>query len=175
MLIVRRPSPLGELMSLRSAMDRLFDDRFIRRPFGLTVEETAFPIDATMTADGLVLEAALPGVKPADVDITVEDGVLAIRGTYRDERHDETGRSLVSEIHRGTVSRAISMPTGLDADKATATFENGVLSLRIPKADSAKPRQIRISPTIEGASVSTPVEASANGQTAVAAGVDGRG
>jgi len=162
MTIVRRPSPFGELVSLRSAMDRLFEDSFVRRPFGPLFDTAAssLPLDVTRTADALVVEAALPGIKPEDVEITVEDGTLAIHGTYRDERREGEGESLVSEIRRGTVSRSIGLPTGLEPDKATATFEHGVLTLRIPKADSVKPRQIRISPSVQGTSTAVPASGS---------------
>lgn len=168
MTIVRRPSPFGELMSLRSAMDRLFEDSYVRRPVGPLFEgaATTLPLDVTRTADALVVEAALPGIKPADVEITVEDGTLTIHGAFREEHREGEGEALVSEIRRGTVSRSISLPTGLEPDKATATFEHGVLTLRIPEAESIKPRQIRISPTVEGASSEfRPAEAHANGST----------
>lgn len=170
MTIVRRPSPFGELMSLRSAMDRLFEDSFVRRPFGQAFEGmSALPLDVSRTADALVVEAALPGIKPDDVEITIEDGTLSIRGEYRDEHRAGKAESLVSEIRRGSVSRTVTLPTGLEPDKATATFENGVLTLRIPKAESVKPRQIRISPTTDGTSEPKQVNASGNGQTAEAA------
>jgi HSP20 family protein len=177
MTIVRRPSPFGELMTLRSAMDRLFEDSFVPRPFGHGSEAlTSLPLDVTRTPDQLIVEAALPGIKPDDVEITVEDGTLSIRGEYRDEPRDGEGESLVSEIRRGSVARSISLPTGLEPDRATATFEYGVLTLRIPKAESVKPRQIRISPTVEGrasepksaadsTSGTTSVETTTNGQT----------
>ena len=155
MTIVRRPSPFGELMSLRSAMDRLFEDSFVRRGQLFDTTSATLPLDVTRTADALVVEAALPGIKPEDVEITVEDGTLSIRGEYHDERREGEGESLVSEIRRGTVSRSVSLPTGLEPDKATATFEHGVLTLRIPKAESVKPRQIRISPAIEGQAAET--------------------
>ena len=176
MTIVRRPSPFGELMSLRSAMDHLFEDSFVRRPFAAGLDASAgLPLDVTRTPDALVVEAALPGIKPEDVDVTVEDGTLSIRGEFRDERKEGEGETLVQEIRRGTVGRAISLPTGLEPDKATATFENGVLTLRIPKAESVKPRQIRISPTVEGSATSrdaTPLASTGDGSTAepVAAG-----
>jgi HSP20 family protein len=182
MTIVRRPSPFGELMSLRSAMDRLFEDSFVRRPGGVGFDSLAsLPVDVTRTADELIVEAALPGIKPDDVEITVEDGTLAIRGEWREE-HQAEGETLVSEIRRGSVSRAISLPTGLEADKASATFEHGVLTLRIPKAEAVKPRQIRISPTVDGqasrsetrAADQSPSEDSANGRHATSAAA-GRG
>jgi HSP20 family protein len=151
MTIVRRPSPFGELMSLRSAMDRLFEDSFVGRSFGQGYDSmTPLPLDVTRTADELVVEAALPGIKPDDVDITIEDGTLSIRGEFREEQRTGQGESLVQEIRRGSVARSVTLPTGLEPDKASATFEDGVLTLRIPKAESVKPRQIRINPTIEG-------------------------
>jgi HSP20 family protein len=173
MTIVRRPSPFGELMSLRSAMDRLFEDSFVRRPFGVGFDtpQASLPLDVTRTADELIVEAALPGIKPEDVEVTVEDGTLSIRGEFREEKREGEGESLVQEIRRGTVARAVTLPTGLEPDKATATFENGVLTLRIPKAESVKPKQIRISPTVEGTSTAKPVvESATNGQTQVPAG-----
>jgi HSP20 family protein len=155
MTIVRRPSPFGELMTLRSAMDRLFEDSFVRRPFGPGFEGmNGLPLDVISTNDALIVEAALPGIKPEDVDITVEDGTLSIRGDYREERRESEGENLLSEIRRGSVYRTVTLPSGLEADKATATFEHGVLKLRIPKAESVKPRQIRISPTVEGSAAS---------------------
>jgi len=168
MTIVRRPSPFGELMSLRSAMDRLFEDSFVRRPFGQGFEPvTALPLDVSRTADELVVEAALPGIRPDDVDITVDDGMLSIRGEFREDQREGEAESLVSEIRRGTVARSITLPTGLEPDKATASFEHGVLTLRIPKAESVKPRQIRISPTIDGASTNAkPIESASNGSKA---------
>jgi HSP20 family protein len=169
MTIVRRTSPFGELMSLRSAMDRLFEDSVVRRPFGSFTGfdgQSALPLDVTRTADELVVEAALPGVKPEDVEITIEDGTLQIRGEYRENRDEGEGESLVQEIRRGTVARAVTLPTGLEPDKASATFEHGVLTLRIPKAEATKPKQIRISPTTEGTATAAPrVESSTNGQT----------
>ena len=146
MTIVRRPSPFGELRSLRSAMDRLFEDSFVRHPFGAGFDQLAtLPLDVTSTADALIVEAPMPGIKPDDVEITVENGTLSIRGEARQERSEGEGESL-----RAAVSRTVSLPSGLEPDKATASFENGMLTLRIPKAEEVKPRQIRISPTVEG-------------------------
>ena len=148
MTIVRRPSRLGEFMTLRQAMDHLFDDD-VFRPFRWMPgagDGPALPLDVTTSADELVVEAALPGIKPEDVEITVENGTLAISGKTAEERRAEEGSYLVQEIRRGTFSRSVTLPNGLEPDKASATFEHGVLTLRIPKAEQLKPRQIRISP-----------------------------
>jgi HSP20 family protein len=154
MTLVRRTSPLGELVTLRQAMDRLFEDSFVRpgRWAGNADGGASLPLDVTNSADALIVEAALPGIKPDDVEITVEDGTLTIRAESHQERETTEGETLVSEIRRGSVSRMLALPSGLEADKATATFEHGMLRLTFPRAEAVKPRQIRISPTIDGQS-----------------------
>jgi HSP20 family protein len=156
MTLVRRTSPLGELVSLRHAMDRLFEDSYVRpRAWSFSTDgSVGLPLDIRNTADTLVVEAALPGVKPDDVEITIEDGTLRISAESREEREETTGETLISEIRRGSVTRSVALPQGLEADKATASFENGVLRLSIPRAEAVKPRQIRITPTIDGQSTS---------------------
>ena len=151
MTIVRRPSRFGELMTLRSAMDRLFDDDFLRpMRWGMdTFDGPALPLDVTTDSDAVTVEAALPGIKPEDVDITVENGTLTISGTTAEARGGDEGSYLVQEIRRGTFSRSMTLPNGLEPDKADATFENGILRLRIPKAEQVKPRQIKIAPVTE--------------------------
>jgi HSP20 family protein len=149
MTLVRRTSPLGELVSLRQAMDRLFEDSFVR-PRSWTFggfDGYSFPVDVTNGSDSIMVEASLPGFKPDDVEITVENGVLSINAETRSERQEGEGESLVQEIRRGRVSRTIALPTGIEPDKATATFEHGLLKLQIPKAEAVKPRQIRINAT----------------------------
>jgi HSP20 family protein len=177
MTLVRRPSPFGELVSLRQAMDRLFEDSFVRPTWasrGWAFGEGAgLPVDVTRDGNALHVEASLPGVKPEDVQITVENGTLTIAAESRDERTEKNdeGEVLVQEIRRGSVSRSITLPTGLEPDKANATFEHGVLRLDIPIAETVKPRQIRISPTTNGqseqlATGDQPATESASGQDA---------
>jgi len=158
MTLTRRPSPFSELVTLRQAMDRLFDEPFFRPVTGSTGNDSGnVALDVRTTKDALLVEAALPGVKPEDVDITIENGTLAIRGETSAERadKDDDGRWLVREIGRGSFVRTVSLPNGLEPDKAEATFENGVLSLRIPKAEQVKPKQIRISPVTNGSATAT--------------------
>jgi HSP20 family protein len=152
MTMLRRPSPFSELVTLRQAMDRLFDEPFFRPANGATGDAGQLPLDVRTTKDALHVEAALPGVKPEDVDITVENGTLTIRGETGQEREQQQddGRYLLREISHGSFVRSVSLPNGLEADKAEATFENGVLKLRIPIAEQVKPKQIRISPVTSG-------------------------
>jgi HSP20 family protein len=152
MTIARRPSPFGELLSLRQAMDRLFEDSYVRPgSWGQgSADGLTLPLDVSTNNNELVIEAALPGVRPDDVDITVEDGTLTIRGQMNTENSEGEGDYLVREIRRGVFTRSLSLPTGLEPDKAQATFSDGMLTLRVPKAEQVKPRQIRINPTVDG-------------------------
>ncbi|HEY3333666.1 MAG TPA: Hsp20/alpha crystallin family protein [Candidatus Limnocylindrales bacterium] len=152
MTLTRRTSPFSELVTLRQAMDRLFDDT-VFRPLTAYPQQgdlARLPLDVRTTPDALFVEAALPGIAPEDVEITVENGTLTIRAEDRSERSTDDKGWVVREISRGSVMRTVTLPTGLEADRAEATFEHGVLSLRIPKAEQVKPTQIRITPVTGG-------------------------
>jgi len=143
MTIIRRTNPLGELMSLRQAMDRLFEDSFVRRDSGSSAEYQ-MPLDIRTTDDELIVEAALPGVLPEDVEVSVLNDTLTISGAHRQElARDDEGYSY-HEIRRGRFIREVTLPGNLKTADATANFDNGMLTLRFPKAEQAKPRQIRI-------------------------------
>lgn len=153
-MLVRRTAPFGDILSLRDAMDRLFEDAFVRPlGYGSGVGGGSFPIDIRSDADALSVDAALPGFSPEEVEITIESGTLTIAAETKvatETTEPTEGEYLVREMRRGRVSRIVSLPTGLEAEKATASFEHGVLHLRIPRAEETKPRQIRISPVVEG-------------------------
>jgi len=152
MTVVRRPSAFGELVSLRQAMDRLFEDSFVRPNRWVTGAngDGPLPLDVHVTGDELVVQAQLAGVKPEDLNVTVENGTLTISGETRADERTEEPNYLLREIRRGSVTRTISLPDGLEPDKAEANFDNGVLTLRIPRAEQVKPRSIRITPTTNG-------------------------
>ena len=166
MSLIRRTSPFSDLVSLRQAMDRLMEDAFVR-PRGWQAGEAAeqaLPLDIRVTPNELVVTAALPGVKPENVEINVTGDTLTINGrTEEEERREEEGY-LYREIRRGTFTRSVTLPADVNTDNANARFENGLLTLTIPKAEQAKPRQIRISPTSD-ASSARPVQPGQPGQT----------
>jgi HSP20 family protein len=146
MTLVRRTSPFSELVTLRRAMDHLFDDS-VFRPFSAYADSgdiARLPLDVRTTPDALLVEAALPGLSPEDVDITVENNTLTIRAQDSAGHTVEESGWLVREISRGSVMRTLTLPTGLEAERAEATFEHGMLRLRIPRAEQVKPRQIQI-------------------------------
>src|SRR5262245_34424200 len=143
MTIIRRTNPFGEMLSLRQAMDRLFEDSFVR---GSTVSgEHQLALDVRTSGDEFVVEAALPGVKPEDVEISVLGDTLTINAAHRDEHSRDDESYTYREIRRGSFTRTVTLPAQVKTEAATATFDNGLLTLRIPKAEEAKPRQIPIS------------------------------
>jgi HSP20 family protein len=170
MSMIRRASPFGELLSLRQAMDRLFEDSFVRPRESQQPEGGfAMPLDVYATPDALVVEAALPGVKPDDVEISLLGDTLTIAATSGSEQRTEEGGYLYQEVRRGRFSRTVTLPSNLKADSTTATYEHGMLRLSIPKAEAAKPRQIRISQTTDATAVAP---ASGNGNGASSGKVD---
>jgi len=144
MTLIRRTNPFGELLSLRQAMDRLFEDSFVRPRNGLLADEHSLALDVRATADAFEIEAALPGVTPEDVNISILGDTLTINAATRDEQSKDDEGYSYREIRRGSFSRTVTLPSGVKADAATATFDNGMLHLSIPKAEEAKPRQIQI-------------------------------
>jgi HSP20 family protein len=144
MTLIRRTNPLGELISLRSAMDRLFEDSWFRPHNGLLADDHPLALDVRSTSEAYEIDAALPGVRPEDVDISVLGETLTITAkTSQEQTRDDEGYSY-REIRRGSFSRTVTLPSAVKADAASASFENGLLHLSIPKTEEAKPRQIQI-------------------------------
>jgi HSP20 family protein len=141
-----RWEPLREVMSLRQAMDRLFEDSFVQLPHLKLNGAGEFPIDMYQEKDNLVVKAALPGVRPEEVDITIADDILTIRGEHTEEQETNEDDYLYRERYYGAFSRSVAIPMEVKSDKAEATFEEGVLTLTLPKADEIKPRQIKVKP-----------------------------
>jgi len=151
MTLIRRNNPFGELLSLRQAMDRLFEDSWVRPGswFGAGAGDQGIAIDVRTTPESLFVEAALPGVKPEDVDISLLGDTLTISGRTSEEKSSEEDGYSYREIRRGSFSRTLTLPRGVKSEAAEASFDNGLLRLSFPKAEEAKPRQIKISPTTE--------------------------
>jgi HSP20 family protein len=136
-------------------MERLFDDAS-RGPRVLTWEpaELGFALDVYETDDALVVKAALPGVQPEQVDISVIGDVLTVKGETKSEDETKDGNYHRRELRYGSFARSIALPTRVDHDKAEAKFENGILAITLPKAEEAKPKSIKIAAheVIEGKS-----------------------
>ena len=145
---ITRYDPLGEMVTLRSAMDRLFEDSFVS-PLGWRTlgggDTITPPVDVHETSDEIVVTAALPGIKADDVEITMTGQNLTLRGEFKADDEISRDQYLYRERRFGSFSRTVQLPVRVQGDRADATFTDGVLTLRIPKAEEVKPRQIRIS------------------------------
>lgn len=138
-----RWEPAREMMTLREAMDRLFDDAFTR-PLSLRDGWSVPAIDMYQTDDEIVVKAALPGVKADEVQINITGEVLTLKGEIKHEEDKQEKAWHIHEQRYGSFERSIVLPTDVVADKAKAEFENGILTVTLPKADEVKPRTINV-------------------------------
>ena len=143
---MRRWDPFGEVLSLRDAVSQLFEDSYVNPTRMGASNAFAMPLDVSETQDEFVVDAVLPGLKPEDLDIVIQDNVLTIRGETRKEQQsgDKQANFHLLERRYGRFSRSVSLPTAVKADEVRATLENGILHLEIPKAEAVKPRKIAV-------------------------------
>ena len=138
-----RWEPAREMMTLREAMDRLFDDAFTR-PLSLRDGWTVPAIDMYQTDDEIVVKAALPGIKADEVQINITGEVLTLKGEMKHEENKKEKAWHLHEQRWGSFERSIVLPTDVVTDKTKAEFENGILTITLPKAEEVKPKVINI-------------------------------
>src|SRR3954469_5834329 len=138
-MLYRMPTA-APIFGLRRQIDRLFDDTFTRD--GGTFVPS---VDIKENDNEIRLDIELPGMRPEDVEITAENGVLTVRGDKQEERREgDDNRYQVVERGYGTFVRTFALPQGVDADQIRAEFNNGVLAVHIPKAAIPQPKRIEI-------------------------------
>jgi HSP20 family protein len=160
-MALTRWDPYSEMMSLRQAMDRLLAESFVDfgragMPGGIGAADLsgAVPVDLVERDDALVATVSLPGVKPEDVDVSVHQNVLTIQGEMRGETDQGKGRYHLRERWQGSFTRQMTLPVEVSPDACDATFEDGVLTIRLPKSERAQAKRISVRggerPAIEG-------------------------
>lgn len=154
----------GGYMPLRDAIDQLFETSFIT-PSGMTAQAGYPPVDMHVTEDDVVVKMAVPGATPDDINISVTGDTVVVSGEVTREQRDQKTQSHFEEIWYGAFQRAFALPVQVDANKADATFEHGILTLTLPKAEATKPRKIQVKAqsqqqTIQGESSSSKPKAS---------------
>jgi HSP20 family protein len=152
--MIDRYQAFGPTMGLRQVMDRLLEDAFVM-PRGDDGHGWGGPsLNVYEEGDQLTVEAQLPGLKPEDLDIKVEQGMLTISGQTTTDEERKERNYFVREHRAGRFSRSLRLPSSYDADSCTASFEHGVLKLVFPKSDAAKPHRIQISGSSQPAMIS---------------------
>ena len=147
--LVRRTSPMREIDAWQKAVDRFFNDDVFRArqalPARWNSEWNALALDIAESEDSLTVEASLPGINPDDVEISVHDGVLTIKAEVEhEEEQEEEGKYYLRERRSGSFHRAVRLPLEVNAEAAEATFNNGLLTLTLPKVEEAKPKKITV-------------------------------
>ena len=140
-----RWDPVRELDSLQSDMNRLFDRFFDNGRAGNGTARRWIPaMDLVESEDHIVLRADLPGMTEDDVEIEIKDGVLTVSGERKAEHEEKREGFHRVERAFGRFSRSLTLPQGVAADKVTAGFDNGVLEVKVPKPEEAKPTRVQI-------------------------------
>lgn len=149
-----RWDPFREISDLRETMDRLFD-RGVSRPWRFLTWDTgegSFPLDVYQTDNEVVVKASMAGVKPEELEVSITGDTLTIRGETKEEHEEKEPDFFRKERRYGLLQRTVTLPVKVDADKADAAFDNGVLELRLPKVAEVRPKTIEVKPkaAIEG-------------------------
>ena len=146
MAIVRWNDPFREFAHLQNRINRVFSDAYGQNDEGLTTSGTWVPpVDIYQNGDReIVLKAELPDLAREDIDITIDNGTLTIKGVKKlsNEVKDEQYHRI--ERQYGSFSRSFSLPQTVDSTKVGADYRNGVLTVRLPLREDAKPRQIKV-------------------------------
>ena len=145
-----RSSLLGDLVNLSQSLDQVTNRRWSGSQFDRSNDASwsaPMPIDVYSTGDRVTLIAAVPGMQPDDLELTVHQNTVTLRGSIQsaaDAEDTKDANWYVSELGSGSYQRSVTLPFPIDADHAHATFEHGLVRVILPKADSAKPKKIAI-------------------------------
>jgi HSP20 family protein len=149
-----RWEPYRELATMRQMMDRMLDEDFLR-PLGMwerSGQTNNLALDVAEKEDAYVVKASLPGVNPDEVEVTLTDNVLTIRGETKEDKEIKQENYHLRERRFGSFARSVTLPNPVNADQIEAINENGVLTLTLPKAESVKPRKIEVKRMINSSS-----------------------
>lgn len=139
-----RWDPFDDLASLRESMDKLFEDLITRAPRGQVMTAWQPAVEVFETESDVVVRAELPGVDPKQVDITATDDAITIKGEARAEQEDKGRNYVRRELRYASFVRTLALPDGVRGDQAKASFKNGILEIRVPKGERAKPKSVKV-------------------------------
>jgi HSP20 family protein len=134
-------SPYRRMASLRNAMDRLLEENFTEN--APVEREMLLAVDVRAEDEAFVVEALVPGLDEEDLNVEILNNTVTIRGEFKDGDEKES-KYLICELPQGRFARVITLPVALDSTKAEASLKNGLLSLRIPKAEAHRPKTVKV-------------------------------
>src|SRR3989442_1023352 len=149
-----RWEPFRDFATLSDSMNRVLNDPLFRLAPTETVGSWLPPVDIEEEGDRVVLRAEIPGVSRDDIDVSVENGTLTLRGEKKQERKIEAENAHRLERFYGSFSRSFVLPTRINAERIKATYKDGVLEVVLPKAEEARPKKIKVQGAAEGPAVS---------------------
>src|SRR5262245_30407476 len=161
MTVLTRWDPFREYTTLQDRMNRLFRDSFSEGQEALTTSTFAPPVDVYEDEHNVTLKIEVPGINEKDVDVRIENNVLTVHGERKFEKDEKEENYRRVERHYGSFTRTFTLPTTIDAENVTATYDRGVLQVRLAKRAEAKPKQIKINVGSERT-----LDAKAQGKTA---------
>lgn len=146
MIIRRHSDPFQEALTLHDAMNQLFAQTFVRPTWATSSSPAlAIPIDVFETEQGYHVYALLPGMQPQDIELTMQQNTLSLRGEFHPSvQEGQQGTWLVQEIGSGNFERTLTFPKPIDAEKLETSYEHGVLSIFVPLSESSRPKRISI-------------------------------
>ena len=146
MTTLTRWNPFREMLDLRDEMDRIFEDTFATPRLRRNVRMTWGPeMDLIEGDEAFLAMVSLPGINPDDLDVTIVDNVLTIKGERLAPELQENQVYHLRENSYGTFSRSVSLPVSAEADDVQANYEHGILTLHIPKTEEVRPKRIKVS------------------------------
>ncbi len=145
MASIVRWEPFRDMVTLRDAMDRLVEEGLVRAPAPFAAwAPGGLPVDMYETDDSVVVKTAIPGVNADEIEVAVTGDTLTIRAETKEESEVKRENYLRRERRFGSCCRTVTLPGGLETDKAEADYTDGVLSLTFPKAEEVKPKSIKV-------------------------------
>lgn len=141
---ITRWEPFREMSRMHDMLDRLMDRGFMDYPASLGEGFGFIPIDVYQTEENVVVDVSAPGLKPDDLNISITGDTVTIQGETSEEKEEKGAQYYLKERRASSFSRSITLPTLVKAKEATAEFENGVLTLTLPKVEGVKPKTITV-------------------------------
>lgn len=142
--MLTRWDPFQDMLKLRNAVDRMFEDVYSGDRGMIRSSSWGLALDVAENEDEFIAKASLPGMKADDIDITYTENTLTIKGEIQEDKEINESQYHMRERRSGTFSRSITLPSKVKTEGIEANYENGVLTVHMPKAEEVKPKRIAI-------------------------------